>query len=281
MTRVGPCARLLALACLLSLAEACDGGVAFIGRQDTLGLAPPCRSPDAGASVDYCAGLPRLASAPTIDGVLECGLSLSTIDAGHWVGPGPKPSDLSVDYAAGWVDTGLYVFAHVHESQRSPAPATAGGKVYCGDATHVFADDDGRFAAPPAYDDPGTRQLVAEAPPDDTHPVSIGTIYSTGASAGGTGAWDPSRFRTFPVADGYVLEALITAPDLDLGGWSLLAGQRVGLDLSISYGGTPSEYATDPTCAKLGDFVVRTDPANGDLPHADVGAFCTPVLSPP
>lgn len=272
-----------ALAAVAPALAACDGDVAYIGRQDdaVASCAPAC---DAGAcGVDYCAAIPRLTSPPRIDGALECGLSLASIDAASWRGPDAKPADLSAEYAVAWSDAGLYVFVHVREAHRLPSPAAAGGNVYCGDATHVFVDDDGVFAAPPAYDERSTRQLVAEAPRDDVTAVAIGTVYGPSPTSAGVGAWNAARFRTFPRPDGYVLEAIVTADDLGLPTWKLTAGAAIGFDVSISYGGSPSEYPGDPTCLKRGDFVLRAVAPTGTtsgLPHDDVDAFCRPRLSP-
>lgn len=276
---------LLSLASLASLAPGCDGDVAYIGRQvDSVGsasCAPACGATAGACGLDYCASLPRLSGAPRIDGILDCGLALASIDLTHWHGPDAKPGDLSADYAAAWTDGGIYVFVHVRKSQRAPAPAPPGGKVYCGDAVHVFVDSDGHFAAPPAYDDRGTRQLVAEAPASDSTSVSIGTVYATSASAPGTGVWTASRFRTFPASDGYVLETVVTAEDLALASFRPAVGQTIGFDLSVSYGGSPSAYPNDPSCLKRGDFLLRAVAASmseSGLPHDDVNAFCTPTL---
>jgi hypothetical protein len=214
---------------------------------------------------------------PVLDGVLECGLALEEVSPSNWTGAGPKPPDLAAEFAVAWRPGGLYVFAHVIEAQRLPAPA--GGAIFCGDATHVFADSDGQFAAPPAYDDPGTRQLVAAAPGSATDAVSLGVMYTPAAAIG---AWDPTHFRAVPVSDGYVLEAFVVAADLGLPAWSLALGGAVGFDLSISYGGDPSAYGEASTCAKRGDFYLRalaSDAGGVSLPHDDVLAFCTPSLA--
>ncbi len=265
---------------LLMALAACDaGGTASIGREEAIATcAPACASTAGGCVVDYCASLPALAAAPSLDGVLECGLSLSPIDPAGWSGNEAKPADLAVAYAAAWRADGVYLFVEVHEAQRLPAPASAA--VYCGDATHIFVDSDGAYAAPPAYDVPGTLQLVAAAPADASTPVARGETYAPTKT---TAAWSTARFRTFPTPDGYVLEAFVTGEDLGVTPWSLGAGGHVGFDVSISFGGLPSMYG-DPACPKRGDFVLRKTSASAStsgLPHDDTRAFCNPALGGP
>ncbi len=250
----------------------------MIGRDDpAVSCAPGCASADGGCVVDYCASLPALAAAPTLDGVLECGLALAVIDPGGFHGNLPKPPELSVAYAAAWRPEGIYIFADVHEAQRLPAPASA--SVYCGDAVHAFIDDNGAYAASPAYDTPGTRQMVAAAPATATESVARGERYATNQPIL---PWSSDHFRTFPTATGYVFEALVTAEDLGQSPSERFAlGSHVGFDLSISYGGLPSLYG-DAACPKRADFILRTSAATATtagFPHDDTRAFCSPQLS--
>jgi hypothetical protein len=263
-----------ALACMTSGCE--SGGVALIGREEAVATcAPACAATLAGCGVNYCASLPSLSAAPILDGLLECGLSLTSIDPAGWSGNETKPADLAVAYAAAWRPDGIYFFVQVEEAQRLPAPLTSA--VYCGDAAHIFVDDDGTYAASPAYDVPGTLQLVAAAPADASTPVSRGTIF---APPRPVAAWDAGHF---PTPGGYVLEAFVPSADLGHAAPYFAAGGRVGMDVAISYGGTPSLYG-DSNCPKRGDFVLRQisrSAVSAGLPHDDTRAFCNPVLGTP
>ena len=263
-----------ALVCASSGCEA--GGIVLIGREEAVATcAPACAAAPAGCAVDYCASRPALAAAPTLDGVLECGLSLTAIDPAGWSGNEAKPADLAVAYAAAWRPDGIYFFVQVEEAQRLPAPLTS--PVYCGDAVHVFVDDDGTYTAAPAYDVPGTLQLVAAAPSDASTPASRGTIFAPPQPGS---AWNAAHFRAFPTAAGYALEAFVPSDDLGHAAPYFAQGAHVGVDVAVSYGGTPSLYG-DATCPKRGDFVLRRisrSAVSAGLPHDDTRAFCNPVL---
>ncbi|AKU96085.1 hypothetical protein AKJ09_02749 [Labilithrix luteola] len=273
---------------------ACGSDFATIGRQvdetnpsdSQVGSSPAactssCKGSATSCGVDYCSAIPELPTEPIIDGVLDCDLPLAMVPSGNWNNNGvPKPADLSVEYAVAWRPAGkVYYFVHVHTSQRKPAAMDAGGDLFCGDACHLMLDNDGQYVSPPFYDDPGTRQFILEAPPDDVTPVSIGLPNPRGPTT-----WSADTYRAFPVPDGYVVEAVLGANELGLAAWPLAEGGHIGFSLSIGVGGTPGMYPSTPSCEKVGDHylngVARTARASG-LPHDTVGAFCNPRLAQP
>lgn len=275
----------------LATSMACGGDLATIGRQvdetspsdaaTTSTCASSCTGSAASCGVDYCSAIPELPNEPILDGVLDCDLPLATFPAGNWNANGvAKPSDLAVEYALAWRPEGkIYYFVHVHTSQRKPAPIDAGDDLFCGDACHLMLDSDGQYTSPPAYDFPGTRQFILEAPPDDATSVSIGLPNPREPTA-----WSASTYRAFPATDGYVVEAILGATELGLASWPLVEDGHIGFSLSIGVGGTPGMYPGAPDCQKIGDFylnaVAPTAQASG-MPHDTVGAFCNPRLAGP
>ena len=240
---------------------------------------PHCAAPSAAS---FCAQLPSLPDAPIIDGVLECGLTLETIVPKHWTAATPFAADHSARLAAAWRPDGLYVFVDIDDATRLPALISM--DAWCGDSVELYIDDDGSFTAAPAYDDPGTVQLVAVAPEDDTSSVVRGERYRGGATL--PPRWTSTSFATFPKPGGYVLEAFIVAADLDRSDWTLAPGQHVGFDVGINL-----SVAMDPPVGETADcgrrlgqyFFNITDPDCTDgtcLPWTNVAAQCTPVLVP-
>lgn len=239
---------------------------------------PACAQPTAAS---FCAQLPSLPEAPVIDGVLECGLTLETITPKHWTAATPYAADHSARVAAAWRPDGLYVFVDVDDASRLPAISTM--DTWCGDGVEIYVDDDGAFTAAPAYDNPGTVQLVAVAPEDDTTSVVRGQRFRGGATL--TPAWTGTSFATYPKPGGYVLEALIVAADLDRTDWTLVAGQHVGFDIGINL-----SVAMDPPVGETADcgrrlgqyFFNIADPDCPDgscLPWQSVISQCTPELA--
>jgi hypothetical protein len=243
----------------------------------TVDAGPLCAQQTAAS---FCALLPSLPEAPVIDGVLECGLTLEPITPKHWTAATPYDPNHSARLAVAWRADGLYVFVDVDDATRLPAISTM--DTWCGDSIELYVDDDGAFTAAPAYDDPGTAQLVAVAPEDDTTRVVRGQRFRGGATVA---EWTSTTFATYPKPGGYVLEAFIAAIDLDRTDWSLAAGQHVGFDVGINL-----SVAMDPPVGETADcgrrlgqyFFNITDPDCTDgscLPWQNVLAQCTPELA--
>lgn len=272
-------------AVLVSLAVACTvGDVAYIGRQRVDPLSadsgPACTTSCSGSAatcgIDYCTRIPMLPEPPVLDGELDCSLPLASFDASNFQGNETKPTELAAKYAVAWRPEGLlYMYIHVTENQRLPSPDHGGG-VFCGDATHLFVDSDGVFAEFGHYDDGGTFQYVEGAPDNDTTAVTTGITVQNGEPL------NPANFRAFPKPDGYVVEAILAAPQVERVTWTLAENGRIGFSFSVSVGGLPGMYPGQAQCAKRGDFFLRSsvdDAGTGALPHSNTAAFCTPLLS--
>ena len=201
------------------------------------------------AVTDFCNEIPPLAADPTIDGQLECGLTLTSISPQGWTGHVAIPQGYSVQYAAAWRPTGLYVYAEVTTSQYTAELTNQ--TISCGDAVEFFADTDGVYTAPPAYDAPGTIQLFTACPSSTTSQTSFATvIYHNGS--GIYGPWPSSREIAVPTPTGYAVEGFITATEFGITSWQLAPNQHVGLDINLDIHGTPSDGAQCP--ARLGTF---------------------------
>jgi hypothetical protein len=238
---------------------------------------PPCAQPSA---TSYCTALPSLPTAPTIDGMLECGLTLQPVPVRHWTGTSTYPADNSASMAWAWRPDGLYVFVDVNDPSR--LPALAAQDPYYGDSVEVYVDSDGAYPTSPMYDNPGAMQLIAAAPENDTTMVTRGQRWRTAVFVG---AWLGSQYAAFPKPGGYVLEAFVPAVDLDLASWTLAAGQRVGTDLSINVSVSaepPPVGETANVGRRLGQYFMNVpDPDCADsscLPFGNVTGFCSPVL---
>ncbi len=238
--------------------------------------APAC-TVKVSASVDYCTTLPFLPQAPVIDGKVDCGLPLLDIVPIGWSGGG-SPPDATAQYAVAWRPDGVYFFVQVHDP--SLVPADSSESTWQGDAVEVYADSDGVYAAPPAYDNPGTRQFTVAAPPNAQSSVARAQVWYTGSVTGAT--WTSTQFGAYGLPDGYAVEALVTGPDLGLPPLTLAAGGQVGMDISIdvSY---PTDQGPDAGGAgnRLGQYYLRvaTPDAGGSIPPFDVRAFCVPALA--
>jgi hypothetical protein len=238
--------------------------------------APAC-TVNVSASVDYCTTLPFLPQAPVIDGKVDCSLPLVDIVPIGWSG-GASPPDATAQYAVAWRPEGIYLFVQVHDP--SLVPADPSESTWQGDAVELYADSDGVFAAPPAYDNPGTRQFSVAAPPNAQSSVARAQIWYTGSVTGAT--WTSTQFGAYGLPDGYAVEALVTGPDLGLPPLTLGAGGQVGMDISIdvSY---PTDQGPDAGGAgnRLGQYYLRVaaPDAGGGIPPFDVRAFCVPALA--
>jgi hypothetical protein len=247
-----------------------DGGLDASAESGDATDAPA--TPDTGADsscsmtsavVDYCTELPPLPAAPVIDGVLDCGPALVSFTAVGWRGAVPLfPAGNSASVAAAWRPDGIYVFMAVTTPAAFPADPTS--QVYYGAGVEVFVDDDGAYANPPAYDNPGTMQVIATAPappdagayatPDASADAAVDALTDGPVDAPADapaavpndghrgvhyrnevllGPWSPSEFGTFPTPGGFVFEGFITAADLGLSSWTLAAGQSVGFDVAV------------------------------------------------
>ena len=264
-----------------------DGSVTGAGGRTTdAGSRPPDAGPDAatcrtrvsGVS-DYCAELPSLPDPPVIDGRLECGVPLKPLTPIAWTG-GATPPDATAEYAVAWRADGVYFFVRVHDATLVPAEQSQ--RTWEGDAVELFVDDDGTYTAPPAYDMPGSRQLVVAAPENATTPGARGELWTFGNN-GAWEKWSSNEFGAYPVSDGYVVEAFVRAQDLNLPNIVLIAGAHIGMDLSIdvSYPSAQSPDAAEPG-NRVGQYFLEVGETDAGtlLPPFDVRAFCRPVLIP-
>lgn len=228
--------------------------------------------------LEYCQELPALSQAPVIDGVLEGGLALLDLEPVGWTGPGSVPAGNSAVYAEAWRPDGIYFFVSVTDPNRLP-PAP-GELSYYGDGIELYLDDDGAYASPPDYDDPGSIQLIMPAPADDDTPS---TRYEAYRDMDIQPDWVFTGFQVYPRAGGYDLEAFLQASDLGLSGWSLAAGATVGFN--ISHNVSFASEQTGTTNNREGQYFIRiAEPATGDWsehPYRNVLAFCNPVLLAP
>lgn len=253
-----------------------DGGV--------LDAAPPDGAPpDAGdppictpAAGDYCSQLEPLLAAPVIDGELDCGPAAVAITPVGWNGTTAMPSTHSARVAAAWRPNGIYVYVEVNGTS---TPHPSGTDIYCGDAVELYVDHDGTTDASGNYADPGTRQFVVAAP----SAASPGTIEAFEFSEGNNhGTWETTDLRTVRRADGYQVEAFITASDLDLTAWA--PGPRIGLDVAIDVA-APAGTAGLRCGVLSGQYFLRVGPTAGSgcdgEPWCDARAFCTPLLVVP
>lgn len=233
-----------------------------------------------GAAMDYCTQLPALARAPLLDGVLDCGPSLIDLPASGWNSTKAMPSDNHARYAAAWRPDGIYVYVEVDDPLRLPARASDVDP-WCGDGIELYVDADGKFYAAPDYDDPGTMQLLAAAPARDTSTeLAVDALYHT-RSDQRAGDWSAARHVMVPRANGYALEAFITAAELELGSLQLMAGGSVGLDIAINV--SVADDSQKVGCGfYLGQYYLRVSRAacssDSCRPYSNVAAFCTPTL---
>jgi hypothetical protein len=239
------------------------------------------QTPDGGvrSAEVLCDSIPPLPSAPAIDGKLEPGLAIySWLDAGA----SNVPSGIGASFSLAWRPDGLYFFATVTDPTRDPA--APGALTYCGDGVELIVDDDGVIDHPPAYDQPGTMQLIVAAPSDDVTPARRGQrFFFSGTSTDSTdlGAWTSTRFIAVPTANGYAVEALVVASDLDLPAWALAPGGKIGWDVSLNIGG-PEDAGID-ACTTRSQQVHFHVAASGacTAPYCNASALCVPTLGGP
>jgi hypothetical protein len=233
---------------------------------------------------DYCNVLPHLDQRPVIDGKLDCALPLHSVIPQGWTGLGPIPSDHKGTRAAiAWHEEGVYFYVEVSDS--SHFPAAGNQDVWCGDAIEAYVDSDGQFPIAPAYDDPGAIQLISAIPANAAvQSVRGGASYRNGDLATKR-PWSTSNHATYFRPDGYVFEAFVTAEDLDLPGWSLRAGDQVGVDISADVSLSAAAVAAGQVgdCGtRAGQYFLRIAQQNCTgttcTPYLNIAGLCTPVL---
>jgi hypothetical protein len=232
-------------------------------------------TPPAPPTLDDCTGIVSLPAPPVIDGVLDCGVPLWPMPLAGWTGKAPMPATVQAALGIAWRSDGLYFFVHVAGagSQRYPAPTGSAG-AWCGDAVELFADNDGTFRNPPLYDNPGTIQVIAEAPQTVTTAVD-GYMYRNQQLLS---RWS-GQFIVLRTGDGFDAEAFLVASDLGLPSWGLTQGANVGLDVSVDLGDPSNQTAI---CPNLGQFTIQvlaTDAGCGQA-ACNVAEFCRPRLGP-
>jgi len=224
-------------------------------------------------AADPCERLPRLPRTPNVDGLLECGLTLTPLTAALQRGAAPAPQR-AVQYAAAYSDAGLYLYVAVQGLPITPhAPDQP---LFCGDAVELFVDADGALDPQGNYDSTGTMQFVVAAPSAPAADIEAGK-FMQGKSFG---PWVSSALRAFATPEGYVVEASIGAADLGL--WSWQPAGQLGFDLAIDFAaaGEPA----DPICstARSQQFLrlAAESPPCAGQPWCDTRAFCVPQLAP-
>jgi len=234
----------------------------------------------------YCQRLHHLAGTPVIDGALDGNLPLQELlkDAVRVPAENPPefsslPSDVSLRFAAAWFDGGFYLFVEVVDPNRFPARTT--DDEWTGDGIDIYVDHDAVFdAAPGFYDDPGTRSLAVAAPTDASTTSTRGSIYMPYVDLG---AWGGNEFVAVPTADGYRIEAIVTATTLELPGWSPSPAAPFAFDLGHNVSFPAGETGIEGR--RLGHYFVRAaDGADGDFedyPFYSSAVFCVPTLVAP
>jgi hypothetical protein len=232
-------------------------------------------TPPTQPTLDDCTGIVALSAPPVIDGVLDCGVPLWPMPLQGWSGTSAIPSTVRANLGVAWRPDGLYFFASVTGLGPTRYPPPTGTDTWCGDAVEFFVDDDGMYANPPLYDDPGTIQLIAEAPFDTMTSASVGGSYRDGTEVG---PWT-GQFTVVRTGDGFDAEAFVVASDLGLSTWSLAQGGAVGMDVSVDLGDPANQTAS---CPRLGQFTIQAPVTEASCPQAacDVYEFCNPRLGP-
>jgi hypothetical protein len=243
--------------------------------RDTGGDANPACTPPPSPALDDCTGIVRLPAPPVIDGVLDCGVPLWRMPLQGWSGPGTIPPTVLANLAVAWRPDGLYFFVSVTGLGPMRYPPPAGTWPWCGDGVELYVDDDGQYSNPPLYDNPGTIQLIAEAPSNMITSTSTGVRYRDGMEVA---PWT-GGFTVVRTGDGFDAEAFVVASDLDLSTWTLAANGAVGMDVAVDIGDPANQTAT---CPRLGQFSIQLPVTDASCPKAacNVNEFCTPQLEP-
>lgn len=253
----------------VDVGESLDAGQLSTVDADAAEGPAPIPTPEA---TGFCAALPQLAQAPTLDGTIEPGLTLEEVSPQGWTDGIPAGNYMR--FAAAWLPSGLYFFLEVTDTELNPAPADA--PIWQGDSVEAYVDHDG-ILPEYGYDLAGAKQLMLGAPTfGQTEPVR-GDVYRSGNREHG---WDATRYVGVPTAGGYVIELLVEAPDLGLGSWSLAAGDYVGFDLA--HGVSHPLGVTGADGNRLGQYFLRiaspTTSSINDYPWVNANVFCVPRL---
>lgn len=229
-------------------------------------------------SGNFCEQIPRLPSAPVIDGVMDPGVPLRRIVPVGWTGTTPIPADHEAAYAIGWLPDGLYFFVEVRDTTRLALPSSE--FVHCGDAVELYVDSDGAFPTAPKYDVPGTIQFVIGAPANATDPMRRAQRWNNVTQL--QGDWTSTRFVAVPTSAGYTVEAVVVAADLGLSKWSLAAAATVALALAIDLSDPAFDAGGSGCPARLGQYFNRVASGSagacGPEPFCSTNAFCTVPL---
>ncbi len=150
---------------------AADDGAA---SSDAANVPVACNG-DVPGVADECTELPRLPTAPTIDGLPDCALPVYSLTPVGWSVDGGPPDAIAA-YAVAWRPNGLYFYVRVTDP--TPIVADASEPAADGDGVELFVDSDGSYSASPNYDNPGTRRFVVAAPPDAVTPSARGEVWS-------------------------------------------------------------------------------------------------------
>jgi hypothetical protein len=237
----------------------------------------PCADPVAS---NPCQAVSPLTNEPNVtDGVVECDV-IPQAATPTWSLDGSPPAELGLSWAAAYRPNGLYVYAELRKPSVFTAPKQQNDPG-CGDAFHLYVDDDGRFRSAPEYDAPGTRHIVCTAPfPSQARCFQYERRITNGSP-------DPTpfsspRFNTFQFDGGLRLEAFVLPTDLGLSDWKLLDGGLIGLNLSTT-AVRPSDVMGDNCYGRAGELFAHVLDGRGALdsrlPRTTVAAFCTPRLA--
>ena len=226
-----------------------------------------------------CERLRAIPEVPVIDGIVECGLALEPFVPQGWTVVEPIPTGHRAELVVAWHPDGVYFFVHVITP--TVRPPWSFSQEFCGDGVEVYLDADGVFAAPPAYDAPGTRQLVIPAPSGASSSHAVGYVDGRARAA-----WDAGRVIAVRTVDGYAVEAFVRRDDVFLTSGLLASGDLVGIDVAVNVAGAVDRFTL---CGRrLGQYFLHaanatTPPAApcDGLPYCDVGSFCAPTLLPP
>lgn len=258
------------LACLLAFPFACTRDV-DLAREATADASTPTSC----ATANPCEALPLLNVLPVLDGRPDCDGPGVVLPRDRWIDVNPLPPAHRVEVRAAWHPDGLYV--HTTITDDDVVPSTLPSGPWCGDAIHVFVDEDGVFDAAPAYDDPGTAQLIVRAP--DAAGATEGSRWEPSS---GRGAWPAEDYVVERTPTGWIVETFLRRERLGSAS-SWRAGDRIAWNVFVSVSGSPDASRDDPFCGdgRLGDYGLF-DRREGDTrftPHASVSAFCEVTLS--
>ncbi len=222
---------------------------------------------------DYCTAIPSIAQ-PQIDGELDCGVELQPVPTDTLTRP-VSLDGIKAEYAVGYTPSGLYYFVRVTKANLRPAEAQ--DALFCGDAVQLFADSDGEHPAAPDYDVPGTAQFAVPAPDGAAAPSRRGSVYVSAPAGPSMTPWTSPNFVSIATADGYAVEAFLSAGDLGLPQLFLQPAARVGFDVWICIGG--ERLATNDCGNRITDYGLRAaDQGIFRGPHFNSAAFCNPTL---